>query len=127
MVILLDADKIKFHAKIMCKYCHDEAFAEINLLDCKYLQGKNKIFSYIPDYNDLFNKGRKEQIYISRLLKENFKRFKLNKTMWTTGRPKKSVPFLVSLTNKGTLFLGHPVEFSKFYRCMFNITFMDPQ
>ena len=27
----------------------------------------------------------------------------------STGCPKKSVPFLVSLTDKGTLFLGHPV------------------
>ena len=27
-----------------------------------------------------------------------------------TGRPKKSVPLLVSLTGKGTLFLGHPVQ-----------------
>ena len=66
---------------IICKYCHNEAFTQRHLLDCKYLQGKNEILSYIPDYNDLFNGDMKEQIYISRLLKENFNRFKSNKTM----------------------------------------------
>ena len=66
---------------IMCKYCHDEAFTQRHLLYCKYLQGKNEILSYIPDYNDLFNEDMNEQIYISRLIKENFIRFKEKKTM----------------------------------------------
>ena len=69
------------NGNIICKYCHDEAFTQRHLLDCKYLQGKNEILSHIPDYNDFFNGDMKEQIYISRLLKENFHRFKSNKTL----------------------------------------------
>ena len=66
---------------IMCKYCPNEIFTQKHLLYCFYLMGKNEILSYIPDYKDLFNGEMKEQIYISRLLKENFRRFKEHKTM----------------------------------------------
>jgi hypothetical protein len=35
--------------------------------------GKNELVAYIPDYTDLFGNDIDEQIYISRILKENFR------------------------------------------------------
>ena len=46
-----------------------------HLLECKYLLGKNKIVSYITDYENLFQGDVEEQAYISMLLTENL--FKL--------------------------------------------------
>ena len=43
-----------------------------HILYCESLLGKNQNLSYIPDYEDLYKGDIREQIYISRLLKENF-------------------------------------------------------
>ena len=34
--------------------------------------GKNEIISYIPSYKELFGNELEEQVYVSRILKENF-------------------------------------------------------
>ena len=44
-----------------------------HLLVCEYLLGKNEKFTYIPDYDELYNGNLEEQIYLIRILKENFK------------------------------------------------------
>ena len=46
-----------------------------HLLNCQYLLGKSEIISYIPDYNDLFNEDIQEQLYISRVLKDNYRSY----------------------------------------------------
>ena len=65
----------------ICENCPNEVFTQKHLLECNFLQGKNEILTYIPDYNDLFKGDIEEQIYISRLLKENYDRRKSKKTM----------------------------------------------
>ena len=47
---------------------------QYHILNCKYLLGKNENLSYIPDYKDLFQGDITEQIYVARLLKENYSR-----------------------------------------------------
>ena len=55
-----------------------------HLLNCQYLLGKNQILSYIPEYKDIFNGSLEEQIYTSRILKENHTNLKAQqRTMWT--------------------------------------------
>ena len=47
-----------------------------HLLCCPILIGKNEIISYIPEYKELFSDIIEEQVYVSRILKENFLRRK---------------------------------------------------
>ena len=63
--------KYEQHCCISCK----ENIYETNehLVLCQKLMGKNELVSYIPDYKDLFGNDIDEQIYISRILKENFR------------------------------------------------------
>ena len=43
-----------------------------HLLNCSKLLGKNEIVSYIPSYKELFGNDLNEQVYVSRILRENF-------------------------------------------------------
>ena len=45
-----------------------------HILVCDFLLGKNENISYIPEYGELYNGDIKEQIYVSRILKEKFER-----------------------------------------------------
>ena len=63
--------------------CSNTIMNQRHLLECKYISGKNEIHSYIPRYEDLFTGELEEQIYISRLLKENLIRLKAQQTMST--------------------------------------------
>ena len=47
-----------------------------HLLCCPILIGKNEIISYIPEYKELFSDIIEQQVYVSRILKENFLRRK---------------------------------------------------
>ena len=58
-----------------------------HLLECQFLSGKSEIIRSIPDYNDLFKEEIEQQIYISRLLKENHKRMLAQTTKWTGNSP----------------------------------------
>ena len=64
-----------------CMKCPDTILDQRHLLECKYLIGKNKIISYIPTYEDLFRGDIEDQIYISRILKENLSILKAQTTM----------------------------------------------
>ena len=44
-----------------------------HLLNCSKLLGSNEIVSYIPSYKELFGTDLNEQVYVSRILHENFK------------------------------------------------------
>ena len=61
--------------------CPDTILDQRHLLECKYLIGKNEIISYIPTYEDLFRGDIEDQIYISRILKENLSILKAQTTM----------------------------------------------
>ena len=61
------------HDNIMCSSCmKNEIETQKQILFCDSLLGKNKNISYLPDYEELYNGDLKEQIYVSRLLRENF-------------------------------------------------------
>ena len=61
------------HNNIFCSSCKKGIIEnQSHILYCDYLLGKNEKVSYIPEYEDLYKGDLREQIYISRLLKENF-------------------------------------------------------
>ena len=66
---------------IRCNRCPTEDFTQRHLLYCKGLQGKNKIVSQIPEYEQLFGGDMNIQIHISRIMKEHYTMMKLQKTM----------------------------------------------
>ena len=49
-----------------------------HLFECNFLMGKKEILTYIPKYEDIFVGEIEEQIYSSRILKENFRLMKAN-------------------------------------------------
>ena len=57
---------------ISCKKDIDET--QVHLLECEYLVGKSELITYIPQYCELYNGSLEEQLYVSRLLKDNFRR-----------------------------------------------------
>ena len=56
---------------ILCDNCPNIEFNQRHLFECQFLIGKNEIVTYIPKYEDLFRGDIEEQIYASRILKEN--------------------------------------------------------
>ena len=56
-----------------CTNCKGKYFDQNHLMNCPYLLGKNEILTYIPESRDIFNGNLEEQIYASRILKENHK------------------------------------------------------
>ena len=62
------------HENIRCISCKtDSPETNEHLLECSSLMGKNKIVTYIPEYKELFSQEQDEVLYLSRVLKENFK------------------------------------------------------
>ena len=53
----------------VCNFCILTEIDQEHLLTCKYLVGKNKIVTCLPDYKDLFLKDIDEQVYTSRIKK----------------------------------------------------------
>ena len=76
----LEANRKWNNGNIQCKYCPDTEMNQRHLLDCQYLLEKSEIISYIPDYNELFKEDIQEQLYISRILKDNHKRINAQTT-----------------------------------------------
>ena len=60
----------------MCRNCISTEMSQQHLLQCKYLLGKCKIVTHIPEYIDIYKEDIEAQIYISRILKENYIRMK---------------------------------------------------
>ena len=64
---------------ISCSSCQrniDET--QYHILNCKFLMGKNENLTYSPEYEELYNGDIKEQLYVSKLLRENVNRRVLN-------------------------------------------------
>ena len=60
---------------IACLSCNkniDET--QSHILHCSELIGKNKNITYIPSYNELYTGDILEQVYVSKILLENFNR-----------------------------------------------------
>ena len=62
------------HENQSCISCKMNIFENNeHLLNCSKLLGSNGIVSYIPSYKELFGTDLSEQVYVSRILHENFK------------------------------------------------------
>ena len=60
---------------ISCYYCSENCpETQEHLLFCKTLLGSNDKVTYLPNYIELFEGDLEEQIYVTRLLKDNFDR-----------------------------------------------------
>ena len=69
------ANRTWMYQDISCSSCLqniDET--QYPILNCEYLLGKNEHLTYISDYMELYNGELKEQIYVSRIMKENYTR-----------------------------------------------------
>ena len=71
--------KIKNHFRNMhedsiCDGCRKYESTTKHTLECETLLGKNQLFTYIPNYEDLFGNEEEEQVYISRIIEENLRR-----------------------------------------------------
>ena len=65
----------------MCMKCENNEMNQRHLLECKHLIGKSEIVSYIPEYNDIFKEDIEQQIYTSRVLRDNHRRLLAQTTM----------------------------------------------
>ena len=63
--------KYENHSCVSCKL--DIRENNEHLLNCKKLLGNNGIISYIPSYEELFENELDDQVYVSRILRENFR------------------------------------------------------
>ena len=60
---------------ITCGSCKNNIEeTQSHTLNCHIFLGKNENVTYIPDYNELYIGNLSEQIYVSRLIKENYNR-----------------------------------------------------
>ena len=60
------------HEDISCLSCNTNSDkTQINILQCKSLLEKSEILTYISSYSEHFNGDIQEQVYVSRLLKDN--------------------------------------------------------
>ena len=61
------------HNNIFCQSCKKNQIGnQSHILYCDFLLGNNCKLTYIPDYEKLYNRNLSEQIYILRLLRENY-------------------------------------------------------
>ena len=61
------------HENTLCNGCRLQASTNQHTLECKSIVGRNEIFSYIPNYLDLFGTDEDEQVYIARIIRVNLK------------------------------------------------------
>ena len=70
--------KEHFKPDLVCSAGKSNECNQRHLLECQALIGSNELFSYIPNYEDVFNdEDTREQNYIATLMFENLKRKKL--------------------------------------------------
>ena len=63
------------HNDITCRLCQKGVIeTQVHLLYCETLLGQNENVNYIPAYKELYSEDLKDQLYVSRLLKDNFDR-----------------------------------------------------
>ena len=65
----------------ICGNCPNIEFNQKHFFECQFLLGKNEIVTYIPKYEDIFIGDIEDQIYASRILKENHTIMKAYSTM----------------------------------------------
>ena len=71
----LKANRKWQYENISCSSCHsnnDEN--QEHLLLCKTLLGKSQILTYIPSYSELYSDDLENQVYVARLLQDNYSR-----------------------------------------------------
>ena len=58
---------------IFCISCKDQSKEEtrIHILACKELCNRNNMISYLPSHNDLYSTEIEDQIYVSRVIRQN--------------------------------------------------------
>ena len=60
---------------ISCSSCNSNSEDnQEHLLICKTLLGKSQILTYIPSYSELFCEDVEAQVYVARLLQDNYSR-----------------------------------------------------
>ena len=57
----------------LCTECGKEEETQQHVLECSKLIGKNEMLTYIPNYYDIFSKEVEEQLYVTRILRENMR------------------------------------------------------
>ena len=58
--------------EITCLSCNTNSDeTQMHILQCKSLLEKSQIFTYIPSYSELFYGDIQDQVYVSRLIKDN--------------------------------------------------------
>ena len=61
------------HIDLSCFSCKKGIIeTQTHILYCEILLGKNENVTFIPEYEELYSEDLGEQVYVSRLLKENF-------------------------------------------------------
>ena len=60
------------HNDLSCFSCKKGIIeTQTHILYCDTLLGKNENVTFIPEYEELYSEDLREQVYVSRLLKEN--------------------------------------------------------
>ena len=63
------------YESIYCTSCNDGSEeTQEHLLSCNYLLGKSEIITYIPNYIELYEGDLTDQLYVARLLRDNYAR-----------------------------------------------------
>ena len=65
------------HTNTICEGCFIETSTTKHTLECQKLIGQNELVTYLPVYEELYEEDEDSQVYISRILKDNFRRLPL--------------------------------------------------
>ena len=71
--------KIKSHFRSMhyntiCEGCFVQESTTKHTLECEVLIGRNELVTYLPIYKELYEEDEDSQVYIARIIKDNFRR-----------------------------------------------------
>ena len=62
------------HEDIICEGCRISESTTKHTLECNSLIGMNELVTYLPKYEDIYGEDVNEQVYISRILRDNIRR-----------------------------------------------------
>ena len=62
------------HLSVLCGGCKLQESTTKHTLECNNLIGSNELVTYLPNIEDLYGDDEDEQVYISRILKDNIRR-----------------------------------------------------
>ena len=69
----------RMHSNIICEGCFIEQSTTKHTLECSELIGGNELVTYLPIYKELYEEDEDSQVYIARILKDNFRRLPQDK------------------------------------------------